>query len=85
MTPFWLHQLHVGYASVTAQTRVVTQVTRKCLTRVYVRDVFLRVYTYVCCSSGVCAKSKSRCNRVTHVTTGLAGVTAGVTHVTTGL
>lgn len=78
MTQFWLRGYAIGYASVTPETAVVTLVTRKSRVRVHERYFLTRV-----CITNVfllfASIWKSTRNRVTHVTTVLSRVTAGVT------
>ena len=75
MTLFRLRGYASGYASVTRETRAVTRVTRKPRVRVHERAIPRNQYQYP-----FSATRETTRNRVTHVTTGLSGVTDRVTN-----
>lgn len=82
--PAQLRGLRLGYASVTPETRVVTRVTPKILARAreHIRAVTHTKNVTNTKNNSFTDQNKWR-NRVTHVTTGILGVTDGVTNAFT--
>lgn len=80
LKPAQLRRLRHGYAAVTPKNRMVTRVTPKSLARVRERiHVFIQKIISNNKNTNFFTEQKNSRNRVTHVTTGILGVTIRVT------